>query len=355
MTAKEFDLLCIGNALVDIFATVRDSSLFDRLNLPASHIEIEKGLEILSLLQSEAAIEIVSGGGAANVAKIASLLKARVCFTGAVGRDSADGRLADNYGRVFEKELAAAGAELKLSLKTSATGICIYCRDGDETRIAASPSAALELSEADICPGDIRKAKMVLIDGFMLGRPGLVRKIIDLAQEAGTTAVIDLSSTAIAAEHAKEILDYAQRCPLFIFMNEAESSAFYREIKNEKSEAQNETELPQEALLFFQSLTADKGFPIIAVKLGSRGALCFSGGTMHCAETQALIPKESTGAGDAFCAGFLSAWIRKKSIAECAGFGNRAAGIVLDAAGTQVSVKHFAELALELAEELLKD
>jgi sugar/nucleoside kinase (ribokinase family) len=47
------------------------------------------------------------------------------------------------------------------------------------------------------------------------------------------------------------------------------------------------------------------------------------------------MPLETTGAGDAFCAAFLSGWIRDKSAAECASLGNKAAREVLYVKGVQ--------------------
>jgi sugar/nucleoside kinase (ribokinase family) len=70
-------------------------------------------------------------------------------------------------------------------------------------------------------------------------------------------------------------------------------------------------------------------FPIIVIKLGGRGALAVTGGSVYREETIALDLQSAAGAGDAFCAAFLSAWIRKKSIPECLAFGNRIAGKIL--------------------------
>ena len=364
MAEKEFDLLCIGNAIVDIFITLDTSSknsgealdggqFFARLGLDKSvqHIEMEKLLMILPRLPDNAPAVIGSGGGAANAAKISAFLGTKVCFIGAVGAGSANSEeyahntlpFPDKYGRIFQKELAAAGAELKLYLKPSPTGICLYCQSGGETRIAASPSAALELSESEISFDDIGKAKVVLIDGFMLGRQGLVRHIFELVKRSGAAAAIDLSSPAIAETYAAHIMNYANHHPLILFMNEEEALSFYCGIKNKESEIKNDK--LEKAGNVFQALTNGKKNLIIVVKLGSRGSVCFSEGLASHAETQAVIPKESTGAGDAFCAAFLAAWIKGKTAAECAALGNKTAKIILTVTGTHVNKKQFTKPA----------
>ena len=338
---NETELLCIGNAIVDVFA--RDGNgLALRYGLcdPVQHVEIEKLKNLLSELGETT---MVSGGGAANAAKIAALLGAKVGFSGAIGDD--------RYGRLFGEGLRFAGVRTCLVEKRSPTGICIVLQTGEGTRIAASPSAALEFSEDDVNGEEIRKAKVVVIDGFILGRRGLVRRILALADQHGTAVAIDLGSTAIAAEEAEEIaayvvsLDAAQdgvspnmrRRPLFLFMNEDEAVSF----RNALGRTATEVEQIQK---FFKSLTERSPSLVIVVKMGKRGAIYFAKGKAYNAGTEAVEPVETTGAGDAFCGAFLAAWTRGQTLSECADMGNKAARIVLDGAGTKVGKDAFKDL-----------
>lgn len=370
MTSNELEILCIGNALVDVFAQ-GDEHVDIRYGItqPVQHVEIDKLREILSVLPK---FTVVSGGGAANVAKIAGLLGTKTGFTGALGRGKTEGRSsqADEFGRLFEENLSAAGVKLRLPLKPSPTGICLILQTEEgETRIAASPSAALELSEDDINEDDLRNAKAVVIDGFMLDRPGLVRHILDLADQYGTTAAIDLSSPIIAEERVVEILDYARQHSLILFMNDTEAESFYKGLKNHGMEVRDmglvidedeqgsssfsvERRKPgspfRRICSFFKILTDGNIFPIIVIKQGPRGAIVFAGGNIHRAETLAVIPLETTGAGDAFSAAFLTAWVRNKSLSECAAVANKAARIILDVAGTKVDRKPLQSIARQL-------
>jgi sugar/nucleoside kinase (ribokinase family) len=67
--------------------------------------------------------------------------------------------------------------------------------------------------------------------------------------------------------------------------------------------------------------------PIVAVKLGSRGALVRSGQQEWRIPPIAVTPVDTIGAGDSFNAGFLSAFVRGKAPEECAALGNRAAAL----------------------------
>lgn len=338
MAVKEINLLCIGNALVDVF--IREEEILPQ-STHVQHVEMEKLTGILGALSDSRSAAIGSGGGAANTAKIAGLLGEKVCFTGAIGQNSNKSARPDKYGQIFTEDLAAAGVELKLILKPRPTGVCLYIKTGEETRIAAAPSAALDFSESDISADEIRRAGIVLIDGFMLGRQNLVRRILNLAGSEGAVAAMDLGSAAIAFEHAAEIAAYIKQYPMIISMNEEEAKALYRGIKNKEG-------CVTDINMLFSSITSGGIFPIITVTHGPEGASCFSRGIMDRASAQAIIPTESTGAGNAFFAAFLCAWTRNKPLRDCADFGNRTARLVLNTAGTQVDGNDFNDLAGEL-------
>jgi len=368
MTGKEIDLLCIGNALVDVFAGAEAGANYG-LTEPVQHIEIEKILEIISLCKSggENPPVICSGGGAANVAKVAACLGAKVNFLGAIGagktHETGVSSGPDEFGMLFESELREAGVELNLPLKPAPTGICLYLGEGEEKRVAASPSAALELSESDIKEDDIRRARILVLDGFILNKTGLVRHILELADKYGTIIAIDMGSAAIAGEHAAEIADYARRYSLILFMNEEEAANFHKSAVSASTEGTGNREPSFERIYsFFQSFSG-KG-PVTAVKRGGLGAICFAGGKSFLAETEAVFAQETTGAGDAFCAAFLYAYVRNKTphfaatfpahfatkfpahdFAECAAFGNRAARLLLDSAGTKLDKEKMQSLA----------
>ena len=315
------DIFCIGNALIDVFARDEGHLLSSRhgINQPKQHLEIEKLKELVSELPK---CNPVSGGGAANAAKILGLMGAKASFTGSVG--------CDPFGELFEKSLSEAGVNLNIKKSTSPTGICLYLDDGKgNIRIAASTSASMELCESDINEEGLKNAAIALIDGFLLHRPGLVHYVLDLAEKNGITIAIDLSSAEIAAglANGSGILDN-EKHDLILFMNEEEAQAF------------------PNALSYFQSITCGKKFPIIAVKLGAKGAIIVAGGEIIHAHTQAITPKNNIGAGDAFCAAFLYAWLKKKPLRECAALGNSVARIVLEVPGTQVDGSLFKKLAI---------
>jgi sugar/nucleoside kinase (ribokinase family) len=364
---KPAELLCIGNVLVDFFAP-GDGDFARRhgIDQAVQHLEYEALAAALRELPEKFSC---SGGGAANVAKIAGLLGTEVRFIGAAGKAPAAFSLAagslaatglDEQGRFFEAELSAAGVKTRLLPRNAPTGCCLILKLSDggaagegETRIAAAPSASLKLGKQDIREEDIRRAGLVVIDGYMTERQELVRHVLDLANHGGTAVVLDLGSSAIARTHAHEIATYSRIYPLILFMNEEESVAFYsalsRRSPGEDGPAGESEYFTEDMYRFFLGLTANELFPIVVVKRGKWGAMVFAGGNILKSRTFAVRPRDSTGAGDAFCAAFVSAWLRGLPLSKCADLGNKTARLVLEAPGAQIEQKKLKGLRKNLA------
>jgi fructokinase len=348
MPQTETELLCIGNAMVDVFASATGEQL-DALGVTGAvqHFAPPRVREILGEFPDAS---FFAGGGAGNVAKVASQLGLAVSFVGAVGDDS--------LGRFYETELGQAVSRVRLFRSASPTGICvIFHLPRGETRIVASPAAALELPAAFIEDELIRNTELLALDGFMLRREDLTRHIFDRANRYGTVVALDLGSAELAGEQAAEILRHSREYPLILLMNEAETRAFYAgagpfaaTVKDapDRGKALGKHEKDGEIhriFRFLRNLTAEDIYPVVVVKQGARGSTVFAGGSVYRKSVRAIIPRDSAGAGDSFCAAFLAAWLRGKSLADCADLGNRVARETLDVNGVSVDPKKLAQIA----------
>jgi len=344
------EILCIGNPIVDVFIDI-DKTLAEKYGIkdPVQHIEHEAAEEILrnpsiDFLQAEKS----SGGGAANVAKIAAMLGMKAAFYGSSGQDE--------QAAIFEEQMTSAGVHVTLEKTNNKTGLCFACNIDGETRFAACPGAALELTEAHISEELICGAELVVLDGYILDRKSLVQHILSIASCNGIPVALDVASVYQVKKMANEIITYSQNYPLFIFMNADETLAFSNTIKKTRAEDINLSYLSEkekEAIILrdvspiLKIITDGELFPIIVVKLGGRGAIVFAGGHMYHEETFTITPRDTVGAGDAFCAAFIAAWIRNKSILECAAIGNKVAREILEVKGTQIQsgkLKRFAKI-----------
>jgi sugar/nucleoside kinase (ribokinase family) len=331
------EILCIGNPIVDVFTKI-DNIISAKYGIlePVQHIDREQA----ELLMRESTINFStsvksSGGGAANVAKIAALLGVETVFSGCAGQDE--------LGVFFREQLTDAGVSALLEKSCEKTGVCFVCSIGTETRIAASPGAALELNESHISDELIGSAEVVVVDGYILDRRPLVQHILLKASRRGIPVALDAASIFQVKSKAEEILTYSRSFPLIIFMNADEALAFYNTIRKSRDEDTGLSDKEKEAIIvrdvcpMLKIITDGELFPIVVVKLGGRGAIVVAGGNVYHEETFTIIPRDTIGAGDAFCAAFLSAWIRGKSLSDCAALGNKVARKILAVPGTNIN------------------
>jgi sugar/nucleoside kinase (ribokinase family) len=341
------ELLCIGNPLVDVFVEI-DHFLALKYGIlePVQHIDREKAESFLREPSIDFANAVKSsGGGAANVAKIAAMLGMDAVFYGSVGQDE--------LAADFEKEITDAGVSAILEKSNEKTGLCFACNVNGETRFAASPGAALELNEAHISEELIGSAEVVVLDGYILDRRPLVQHILRLASRKGIPVALDAASIMQVKSKAEEILTYSRNYPLFVFMNADETIAFFNTVRKTQDEDINLPEKEKEAIILrdvcpmLKIITEGEIYPIVVVKLGGRGAIVIAGGNVYREETFTIVPRNTVGAGDAFCAAFISAWIRDKSLSECAALGNKVAREILEVPGTHIKsgkLKSFAKI-----------
>ncbi len=135
-------------------------------------------------------------------------------------------------------------------------------------------------------------------------------------------------------------------------MNADETIAFYNTLRKNRDDTSGLTEKEKEEIIFrdicpmLKIITDGELFPIIVVKLGGYGAIVIAGGNVYRETTFTIIPRNTVGAGDAFCAAFISAWLRDKSLSECAALGNKVAREILEVPGTHIKstkLKSFAK------------
>ena len=353
------ELLCIGNAIVDVFVDARPAWLNEQgITEPVQHISREQAQRILEALDGGTHVKPVfsSGGGAANVAKIAAMLHTKTVFTGCIGvpDDGDSAGTGDHLAAVFYKDLRSAGVVPVLSTGTEKTGVCFAFKCGnDGLRIAASPGASLEFTESNVPEDLIANVEAIALDGYMLDRRPLVQHILRLADRRGIPVALDAASVFQIKDKTEDILQYCRNYPLIVFMNADESIVFYNTIKKSSEKIEAISEREKEALILrdicpvLRYITEGELFPIIVIKLGGRGVAVLAGGNIYREETFTIIPRNTVGAGDAFCAAFLSAWIKGKSIRECAALGNKVAREILLVPGTGIKkekLKKFVKL-----------
>jgi ribokinase len=87
-----------------------------------------------------------------------------------------------------------------------------------------------------------------------------------------------------------------------------------------------------------------EGAEIVAVKLGERGCYVTNGGEEHTVDAYRVEVVDTTGAGDAFCAGFLYGLIAGRDLYECGRLGNFVASRKIGRSGARAGLPTLAEV-----------
>jgi len=235
-------------------------------------------------------VSLVQGGSAATTARWLARLGAQTSMIAAVGRDSTGRALV----RIMEEDRVTMRVVRIAGARTGRIGVLVS--PGGERSFVPDRGAAERLAPADLKPTWFGGAQALHIPvysllGVPLGDAG--RRAVALAREAGAAVSVDLASIrplmANGRRAAHELISNA--APDILFATASETHALLGAGRAER-------------LLEFAS--------IAVVKRGSRAATVMArAGSEHLrfeVATTPLVAADTTGAGDAFDAGFLVGW-----------------------------------------------
>lgn len=315
--AGPVEVVTVGHAVVDVLASVTDEAL--------TKYGYEKGS--MTLVDADTSARLYgsvhptatsSGGSAANTAVGVACLGARTAFVGRV-RD-------DELGKAFTEDIRNVGVDYSVPPVTSgaATARCVVMLTPDAQRtMCTNLGAAAEMAPSDIDPALIGAAKVVYLEGYIVGpedkRP-VVDAIIDLVKKNKKQLAFSLSDPFWVNLHTDELRRVISHSDL-VFGNEEEAVALTGE---------------SDAVAAAKRLAGQVG--TVVVTRGSAGAVAVSGDTVASVPAEPLGKVvDTTGAGDLFAAGFLYGHVRGQSLESCARLGSLAAGEVIAHVGARPS------------------
>jgi sugar/nucleoside kinase (ribokinase family) len=259
-----------------------------------------------------AEIRFRGGGSAANTAAWLAAAGADVTFVGRAGDDEP--------GRAAAEELRAIGVDTRVALDPDrSTGACLVLIDpGGERTMAPDAGANDGLAAEDLADDLLAEAAHLHVAGYALLREGsraAARSAIGRASRAGVTVSVDPSSSALLDPGFLDLADGAG----LLLPNASEAHAL---------SGYSDPEAAARALA--------ERFGEVVVTLGPGGALWTDGDAVLRAAAVAVDEVEdTTGAGDAFAAGFLSERVAGGSTAEALAAGCRLAARAVSRPGAR--------------------
>lgn len=311
------DVLCMGNAIVDIIAPVEDDFLVQR-SIPKGGMMLIDEARAEQLYAAMGSTTVISGGSAANTAVGLASFGIPTAYTGKVRTD--------DVGGFFSHDIRAMGVRFNTPAAASgpatARSYILVTPDGQRT-MNTYLGACQNLSVEDIVEEQVRAAATIYLEGYLWDPPEAKRaftKAAGIAHAAGHRVAITLSDSFCVDRYRDEFLDLMRTGTVdIVFANESELHALYQTSDFDTAVAA----LREENVLG-------------AVTRGAAGSLVVTREETVSVEAfpiEKLV--DSTGAGDLYAAGFLTGLARGADARTCARLGSLAASEVIQHLGAR--------------------
>lgn len=309
-----FDITGIGNAIVDVLATAEDIFL--------SRHDMRKGsMTLIDAATAETLYAAMppgresSGGSAANTCAVAAALGARVAYLGKVADDA--------LGEAFRRDISEVGVHFPSTPLSGGapTARCLILVTPDAQRTMHTYlGACVAFNEADVDEPLIADSSFLYLEGYLFDPPAAqaaFRRAVRAAHRAGRKVALSLSDAFCVDRHRASFRDLLTDVDV-LFANEVEITSLYEVNSFEEARELARTDVELAALT-----RSEAGSVII------RGAET----TPIPAEPIAVI--DTTGAGDAYAAGFLAGLARDLPLSACGRLASIAAAEVISHFGAR--------------------
>ena len=316
MTEHTFDVVGIGNAIVDVLARSDDSFLADN-DLAKGAMTLIDEARAESLYQAMLDPIEQSGGSAANTIASLASLGARAAFIGKVRNDG----LGDSFRRAIQAEGVAfdtPAAEAGL-----ATARCLIFVTPDAQRTMNTfLGASTDFGDADLDADVIRAASITYLEGYLWDKPAAKQAFVraaEIAHDAGNRVALSLSDAFCVERHRDDFRDLVDGHVDILFANEDEIVSLYQ------------------ATSFDDALQHVRGqCEIAALTRSEKGSVVIAGDEFHVLDAEHVSEVvDTTGAGDAYAAGFLFGLVRNLGLEIAGRIGGIAAAEVISHMGAR--------------------
>lgn len=317
MSDPRFDVIGVGNAIVDVLSPVEDAFL-------EKHGIAKGGMTLIEQDQAETLYGQFSGektekAGGSTANTIAGL--ASLGLDGAFIGKTADDALGESFGSSL-RDLGVHFETRPLSGGPSTARCLIAVTPDGERSMSTFLGASVEFGEDDVDEELIKKSKIVMLEGYLFDKEAAKHafvKAAEVAQANKRNVALTLSDTFCVERHRASFKHLVKNHVDILFANEAEICSLY------------ETD-------DFDSAVGKVGqdCKLAALTRSEKGALIVSGDTAHKIEARPVDKVvDVTGAGDLYAAGFLAAYARGLDLADCGKLGAIAAAEVISHYGAR--------------------
>ena len=316
MTAVRYDVIGVGNAIVDVISAASENLLL-KLELEKGGmtlIDADRGEEIYASMSNTSE---TSGGSAANTLAGIASFGGKGAYIGKINDDA--------LGRVFRDDLIKIGVDYKTLPGSGGppTARCLILVTPDAERtMQTCLGVSVDLGPDDIDEEAIAAAEITYLEGYLFDPPEAQKaflKAAKAAHAANRMVALSLSDAFCVNRHREEFLNLLSGHVDILFANESEVTALF-DVGN-----------------FEEAVRLTLGHcEIAALTRGPEGCVIVEGGaTYEIAAKAASKVVDTTGAGDLFAAGFLYGLTHGDELAKCGMLGAAAAAEVISHYGAR--------------------
>lgn len=319
MAGTDHDVLCIGNAIVDVIARVSDDFVARHGLVKGSMTLIDESRAEQLYADMGQAIE-VSGGSAANTAAGLASLGSRAAYFGKV-KD-------DQLGAIFRHDMRAQGVSFHTHPAqegpATARSFILVTPDGERT-MNTYLGACVNFTTADVDRSAVEAAHVTYMEGYLWDRPeakDAFKLASRMARAAGRKTALTLSDSFCVERHRDSFLDLIRTGIDIVFANEAEIKSL------------SQAAVFDDAVKMIAQLC-----PISVITRSEKGCVIVSAQGVHENPAHPVSRVvDVTGAGDLFAAGFLHGFTSGRPLHDCARLGSLAAAEVISHVGARPEI-----------------
>jgi sugar/nucleoside kinase (ribokinase family) len=325
MAAARFDVIGIGNAIVDIIGRCDEAFLAD-VGATKGSMRLVGADDVRDIYKKMGPAVEISGGSAANTIAGVASFGGKAAFLGTIADDE--------FGKIFQHDIRSIGVTFNVAPiangAPTSRSLILVTPDGERT-MNTFLGISTSLTEAQLKPDLIRESEILYLEGYLFDEPQAKQAFhsaLQTAKGSNRKVALTLSDGFCVDRHRNEFLELIRSGIDILFANESEIKSLY-----------------QTESFDLAAKNASEDARLVVLTRGEKGSIILS-------EAKAIeiarehIPElvDTTGAGDLYAAGFLFGYAKGYELAICGQLASLAAAEIIGHIGARPEVS-LAELA----------
>jgi sugar/nucleoside kinase (ribokinase family) len=325
MTAARFDVIGIGNAIVDIIGRC-DEAYLAKIDAAKGSMRLVGADDVKKIYTTMGPAMEISGGSAANTIAGVASFGGKAAFIGTVADDE--------FGKIFTHDIHSIGVTFDTQPiangAPTSRSLILVTPDGERT-MNTFLGISTSLNETQLNHQLIEESEILYLEGYLFDEPQAkqaFRSALKTAKKANRKVALTLSDGFCVDRHRDEFIELIHAGIDILFANESEIKSLY-----------------QTESFDLAAKTVSNDVRLAALTRSEKGSVIFADGkSIEIASEKIPAVVDTTGAGDLYAAGFLFGYSKGFELPVCGRLASLAAAEIIGHIGARPEVS-LAELA----------